>query len=95
MTYRVLIRPPAERDLEGAKGHYNQQRTGLGDEFLASISEAMERLEQHPERYRVLYKNFRRILVERFPYRIFYQIKGDIIIVFRVLHHSRDYHLHL
>lgn len=76
MTWRVLIRSAAERDLDEAGKWYDKQRTGLGDEFLVSIAEAFTRLEQDPQRYRVLYRDFRRILVERFPYRIFYQIKG-------------------
>jgi plasmid stabilization system protein ParE len=88
---RVLIRPAAESDLDRARKRYNKQRAGLGDEFLVSIAEAFTRLEQNPERYRVLYRDFRRVLVERFPYRIFYQIKGDNVVVFRVLHHARDY----
>jgi plasmid stabilization system protein ParE len=58
---------------------------------MVSIAEAFTRLEQTPHRYRVLYKGFRRVLVERFPYKIFYQVKGDNVIVFRVLHHARDY----
>jgi toxin ParE1/3/4 len=63
----------------------------LGDEFLVSIAEAFTQLEQDPERYRVLYRDFRRVLVERFPFRIFYQIKGNNVVIFRVLHHARDY----
>ncbi len=55
------------------------------------IAEAFTRLEQHPERYRMLYKGFRRILIERFPYKIFYQTRRSDVIVFRVLHHARDY----
>ena len=65
--------------------------TNGSDEFLVRIAEASARLEQNPERYRVLYKGFRRVLVERFPYRIFYQLRGNDVIVFRVLHHARDY----
>src|SRR5437016_794361 len=44
-----------------------------------------------PSAYRVLYKDFRRVFVERFPYKIFYQLRGNNVIVFRVLHHARDY----
>jgi len=91
VTRRVLIRAAAEKDLDDAHRWYNNQRPGLGDEFLVSIAEAFTRLEQHPERYRVIYKEFRRVLVERFPYRIFYQLRGNDVIVFRVLHHARDY----
>ena len=91
MTWRVLIRSAAEKDLDEAGKWYDEQRPGLRDEFLVSIAEAFTRLEQDPGRFRVLYKDVRRILVERFPYRIFYQIKGDNVIVMRVLHHARDY----
>lgn len=91
MTWRVLIRTAAEKDLDEARKWYDGQRRGLGDEFLVSIAEAFERLEQNPERYRILYRGFRRVLVERFPYRIFYQTKANNVIVFRVLHHARDY----
>ncbi len=91
VTRRVLIRPAAEKDLDEAQAWYNEQRRGLGDEFLVSIAEAFTRLEQDPERYLVLYKDFRRVLVERFPYKIFYQLRENNVIVFRVLHHARDY----
>ena len=43
-----------------------------------------------PERYRMPYKGFRRVLVERFPYRIFYQLRRNDVIIFTVLHHARD-----
>ena len=91
MTWPVLIRAAAEKDLDEARKWYDRHKPGLGDEFLVRIAEASARLEQNPERYRVLYKGFRRVLVERFPYRIFYQLRGNDVIVFRVLHHARDY----
>ena len=72
MTWPVLIRAAAEKDLDEARKWYDRHKPGLGDEFLVRIAEASARLEQNPERYRVLYKGFRRVLVERFPYRIFY-----------------------
>ena len=91
VSWRVLVRDAAEADLEQARRWYDKQRQGLGDEFLASLAEAFTRLEQDPERYRVLYNGFHRVLLERFPYRIFYQLRGNEVIIFRVLHHARDY----
>ena len=91
VTWNVLIRANAEKDLDAARKWYNRQRSGLGDEFLVAIAEALTRLEQDPELYRVLYKGFRRVLVERFPYKIFYQLRGNNVVVFRVLHHARDH----
>jgi plasmid stabilization system protein ParE len=91
VSWRVLVREAAEVDLEQTRRWYNEQREGLGDEFLVSIAEAFTRLEEDPERYRMLYKGFRRVLVERFPYKVFYQVKRNNVIVFRVLYHARDY----
>jgi plasmid stabilization system protein ParE len=94
VKWRVLIRPVAETDLNNARNWYNDQRPGLGDEFLVSIAEAFSRLEEHPERYHVYYNGFRRILTVRFPYKVFYRIEGDMVIIFRVLHRARDHTRH-
>ena len=91
MNWRVSIRPAAESDLRQARDWYEEQRAGLGEEFLLSIADAMIRLEESPERVPAYYRDFRRLLTERFPYKIFYRIEKDAVIVFRVLHVARDH----
>lgn len=86
MSWLVLLRPAAERDVESARDWYEQRRAGLGDEFLDELAAAMMRLETDPERERLYYRDFRRILLRRFPYKVFYQISGSRVVVFRVLH---------
>jgi toxin ParE1/3/4 len=51
----------------------------------------MRLLERDPERERLYYLNFRRVRLRRFPYKIFYQILGGRIVVFRVLHAKQDH----
>jgi plasmid stabilization system protein ParE len=63
----------------------------LGDEFLAAIAEALLRLEDNPERFRPYYRGFRRTLTRRFPYKLFFRIEGDAVIVFRILHGAQDH----
>jgi plasmid stabilization system protein ParE len=48
-------------------------------------------LEKTPERQPIYYRDFRRVLMDRFPYKIFYLIEGRSGIVFRVLHGARDH----
>ena len=91
MTWRVSIRAAAEADLREAEEWYDRQRFGLGGEFLISVAEALTRLEQSPERFPIYYRGFRRVLLERFPYKIFYRIEGDAVVVFRILHGARDH----
>ena len=86
MSWVVLLRPIAERDIESAQTWYEHRRAGLGNEFLDEIAAAMKQLETEPERERLYYRNFRRILLSRFPYKVFYQIISSRVVVFRVLH---------
>ncbi len=91
MSRRVIIRPNAEADLQSAWSWYETQRAGLGDEFLAEIDFAVSQLEENPKRRPFYYRNFRRLLTRRFPYKIFYRIEDGRTIVFRVWHTSRDH----
>ncbi len=91
MSWQVTIRPAAHADLREARDWYDRRRAGLGDEFLLAVADAMLVLEETPQRQPIYYRDFRRVLTDRFPYRIFYRIEGQAVIVFRVLHGARDH----
>ena len=91
MRPTVLIREAAQTDLREAYDWYEKQRSGLGDEYLVAIAEALSRLESGPERFPNFYRGFRRVLTRRFPYRLFFRMEKDLVIVFRVLHVARDH----
>ena len=91
MSWRVIIRPNAEADAREARLWYESRRVGLGEELLEEIRHAILVLEEHPDRHPVYYRGFRRLLTRRFPYKLFYRIEGDRVIVFRILHAKRDH----
>ncbi|MBC8008840.1 MAG: type II toxin-antitoxin system RelE/ParE family toxin [Burkholderiales bacterium] len=74
-----------------ARDWYDRRAAGLGHAFLDEVSLAMRALIAHPEGNRFYYKTFRRVLVSRFPYKIFYQIIGARVVVFRVLHAKQSH----
>ena len=43
-----------------------------------------------PESYPIVYKNYRRGLVRRFPYAVFYEYLDSVITVYSIFHNSRD-----
>jgi hypothetical protein len=67
MNWVILVRPRAERDLETARDWYERRRAGLGDEFLDEVAAGMRVLDVDPVRERRYYREFRRILLRRFP----------------------------
>jgi toxin ParE1/3/4 len=91
MTWLMLVRPEAEQDLAAARDWYDQKRAGLGDEFLDAVAVAIRELANHPERARRYFRNFRRLLLLRFPYKVFYQVIGERVVVFRMLHAKENH----
>lgn len=91
MSWPVIIRPNAEADLQEAWRWYESQRPGLGDELLIEVRATVRLLETDPERRPFYYRDFRRALTRRFPYKLFYRVENGRVIVFRILHAKREY----
>jgi len=81
----------AEADLPEARSWYESQRAGLGNELLDEIRRPVNFLETDPVQWPFYYRDFRRLLTRRFPYKLFYRVEGDHVIVFRILHAKRKH----
>ena len=90
MSLELILRPEAEADALEAYRWYSEQLPGLGGEFLAEIDRALESILANPEAHQKQHREFRRVLTRRFPYAVFYAIRGDRIVVFAILHTARD-----
>ena len=91
MSYRLEIRPDALSDIEEAAEWYEKQEPSLGIDFARTVLESIETLPINPliHRLRNRHRNVRWLLTSRFPYRVTYQIRADVITVFAVLHSAR------
>jgi len=90
MTRRFILRPRAEHDILSAFDWYELQRSGLGDEFLATLRQRLEAIRSFPESSPILHHDIRRAVVARFPYLIFYVVRPSQVTVLAVLHHARN-----
>jgi toxin ParE1/3/4 len=68
----------------------------LGRDFLTEIELAISAAAERPHRYPRLRRHpeVRRVLLRRFPYRVFFVRTNDAVVVFRVLHgaeHDREW----
>ena len=88
--YRLISEPPADFDVEAAFEWYENERSGLGLEFLDELRAAYNRIADSPLKYQELRGGIRRALLRRFPYAVYFAIEGDVVIVVAVLHASRD-----
>jgi plasmid stabilization system protein ParE len=90
---RIRFLEIAEIELDEAVRFYNHELPGLGDEFLAEIVHALDRIARFPEAWHPCSKRTRRYLTRRFPYGVIYRHKENEILVVAVanLHRRPDY----
>ena len=56
---RVLVRAAAAADIDAAYRWYEQQRAGLGEEFLLEVQTVRERILRNPETFPVMHRQTR------------------------------------
>jgi plasmid stabilization system protein ParE len=90
MAVELVVAPEAEIDLAEAYVWYESRRTGLGEEFLSSIDACMASIRRQPSMYPVVYEAYRRALIRRFPYAVFFEWAEATVVVYAIFHTSRD-----
>jgi len=90
MAADLIIAPEAEQDLAEAYAWYEGRRVGLGEELLSCVDACIEAIRRTPKMYSPVHNNYRRGLVRRFPYAIFYEYVEGSVTVYSLFHTSRD-----
>ncbi len=90
MAFRLKFSTRALRETGEAQEWYELQSPGLGEEFITAMELQLKRLEQAPLLYAEAIPNVRRALLPRFPYGLFYVMRGNLIYVLAVLHDARN-----
>ncbi|MDA0809840.1 MAG: type II toxin-antitoxin system RelE/ParE family toxin [Planctomycetota bacterium] len=90
MSIELVVTEEAERDIAEAVAWYEERRSGLGEDFLTSLDASLQGLLRMPEMHPVAYKTFRRALIRRFPYAIFYEFESLQVMIYSVFHTARD-----
>jgi len=91
MIQRVIFRPQAVEDVVEAAVWYETRAPGLGEQLIDEILRATRRAQDNLELFRIIHRdgNVRRVLTNRFPYRIFFSVVGETLYVHAVLHAAR------
>jgi plasmid stabilization system protein ParE len=86
----LVVRAAAAADIEDAHAWYERARPGLGEEVLAAVTTALDRIRDNPVLYPIVHRDTRRALLPRFPRALFYRAEPDRILVIACLHAKRD-----
>ena len=90
MTPRIVFRRVARSEFEDAAVWYEEQRVGLGEEFIIEIEQALANAAAAPQRYPVVFGDVRRTVARRFPYSVYFRVRSDVLVVLAVFHGRRN-----
>ena len=90
MTYQVVVRPEAAREVQEAFDWYEGRSEGLGLEFLRAADASLASVQRNPLAFPKVHKEVRRVLIRKFPYALFYIVEEESIAVVACFHARRD-----
>lgn len=82
---RITIQPSALADLKRGFLFYESKEKGLGDYFIDSIYSDIDSLQLYGGIHSIHFSRFHRLLSKRFPYGIYYQVSGGVVMVNAIL----------
>ena len=85
----LRLHPAAEREYLSALAWYRDQSPIAAEEFAIVVRQAIERIEEAPQRWPSYFGDFRKYTLRQFPFAIVYQESLLEIIVFAVAHGRR------
>jgi hypothetical protein len=87
----VVFHPAAQKEAQKATAYYTEIHEQLGTDFRMELEEAILRITQVPTAWHPINKEFRRCILNRFPFGVIYrkdQFKKEYQI-FAVMHLKR------
>jgi len=80
----------ANQEFLEASTWYEEKRAGLGVEFITEVERCLTLAAKNPTRYAVVYKEVRRIALNKFPYSLYFRVAEKSIVVLAVFHSRKN-----
>jgi hypothetical protein len=90
VNWQLILAPEAEAEIANAAFWYNQQKAGLGLDFVRAVDSALLAIQRNPLQYQIIWKQYRRAGVARFPYGLLYRVMDREIVVLSCFHGRRS-----
>ena len=90
MDYKILFRDEAYSEINAIYDWYEFKSRGLGKFYLEELEKCLDNIRPNPFLFEKKYKKFRQALTTKFPYLIIFEIEDDSIIIYHVIHASRN-----
>jgi len=86
---RIILSPDAKADIRSTIRWYRRTDPNLALRFKLETHAVLRRIAQFPYQFPLIEGTFRRARLKRFPYRIFFYVEKDRVVVKTVIHKRR------
>lgn len=90
MSLLIAFHRAANAEFIEASAWYESKRVGLALEFMAEIDRCVSQASKYPLQFAVVHEDIRRVVVNRFPYSVYFRMEQHRIVVLAVFHGSRE-----
>jgi hypothetical protein len=90
MNYALRFVEEVAEDAITGYQWYERKSPGLGEDFLRIFYAFSGEISRNPFLYSEIQGGFRRCLLKRFPYAIYFFVKNEEIVIIGLFHCSRD-----
>lgn len=92
MSPKLLrIRSEAQEEINSAFDWYFQRSPRAAEAFLDEVGTVLAQIVAHPQLYPHYTATTRRRVLERFPYSVIFEEKGDLVLIVAVAHAKRRF----
>jgi toxin ParE1/3/4 len=81
----VIIEPEARDDIAAAMRYYEGEWERLGQKFLDELNSQLMRVAENPRQYPVYRRETHKVVMQRFPFLVFYRFKHERVYVIAVM----------
>ena len=89
MSHRLRFLPEVAGDVAAGPRWYEARSPGLGEDFARMVYARSNEISRSPMACAVVVGRYRRGLLRRFPYSVYYVVEGDAILVVGLFHTAR------
>ncbi len=88
--YKIELSDEAENDFDKSYEYYAKESEKVADNFYKQVDNSFNKISKNPHAYPQAYKKVRKLVIKRFPFIIYYQIKQVVVRIVAIFHASRN-----
>ena len=89
MASSIVVHEDAQIEITAALDYYKEISEDLSDDLLVKFRQAVNEIADHPKLFPVIRGKYRKINLERFPFKIVFRMKEDELNIVAFAHHKR------